>query len=271
MDGKYLLAQDFLSSIKWRDLQPEPGMVRALDSADSKTPKTRHSQNQKRRWSEVFADWCAVMIADGIRKTELANMLHVFPDELGQKLEQVVCLGDSRKAVDVVVAAKLLMGLQVGFSLKGFNTPDGKSGSYDKNLRNRLNDMAMEMLHIHTYLPMAKMIGICFMPLESVSDKSSKFESTFSRTLELLGQQTGRPHCYEQLHKFDKSFVCLYSANEESTIARGVARFIEVSSRTEQVGLPIVSATLSLDEMLMNHCFLRPAHSNKRIVPVEHE
>lgn len=253
----------------WRDLRAEPGMLRALDYADSGTPAIRDNQDDKRRWSELLADACAWMIADGIRETKLANGLQVLPEAYGEKAEPVIMLGDSKKAVDVAVVTKTLLGLQVGFSLKGFNTIDAKSGTYDKNLKGRTADVANEMLFIHSRLPMAKMIAIYFMPLEAAFDKSSKFSSTFTRAVDLLDRQTGRAHRYENPENSDKSFIAFYSKNDSLGVERGVLRFFDVSYEPQGAGLPIVLSTLSLAEILADHCYLNTSKRNKQVVPTE--
>ncbi len=57
--------------MKWSDLQPEPAIVAALDYAG---PRPENSgQNEKRHWSELFANGCAVAIAMQMRESSVKN------------------------------------------------------------------------------------------------------------------------------------------------------------------------------------------------------
>jgi len=256
-------------SVSWRDLQPSPYMIKALDYADNGSPITRDNQNEKRRWSELLADACAWKISEAIRNTKLAKGLIVLPEEYGLKSEPVILLGDSRKAVDVAIVTKRFMGLQVGFSLKGFNTIDGKSKAYDKNLRGRISEITSENLFIHTYLPMAKMVTICYMPIEAAYDKTSPISSTFSRAVDILDRHTGRSHHFLNPENSDRSFIALYSRDDSLGVPRGVLRFFDVSLEPQGSGLPVVSSTYSLEDILENHCFLNPSKRGKQVVPTE--
>lgn len=253
----------------WLDLEPTMAMIRALDYADRGSPEIRDVQNDKRRWSELFADGCAWMIADEIRKYLLAVGLLVLPEKYGQKSEPVILLGDTKKSVDVAVVAKHLMGLQVGFSLKGFNTMDCRTKAYDKNLRARVSEVATEMLFIHSHLPRAKMIAIYFMPIEAGFDKSSPSSSSFARAVDIIGRQTGRAHPFLNPENSDKSFIALYSKDFSLGVQRGVLRLFDVNFEPNGSGLPVVPRTYSLDEVLRDHCYLDPTKNSKPLVLTE--
>ena len=53
--------------LKWSDLTPDPLIVAALNHAGNR-PGLDADQNAKRKWSEYFANGCAVAISTAIRQ-----------------------------------------------------------------------------------------------------------------------------------------------------------------------------------------------------------
>ena len=56
--------------LKWSDLTPDPLIVAALNHAGNR-PGLDADQNAKRKWSEYFANGCAVAISTAIRQANL--------------------------------------------------------------------------------------------------------------------------------------------------------------------------------------------------------
>ena len=262
-----------MSESTWNDLQPDAGMVAALDYADVGTPRPQALlgvRKDKHRWSNRFADACARMIAAELRQHPALKKLNVLPDDSGGSAEPPTFVaGDKSKKVDVV-AASPVSGLQIGISLKGLNFRDNTHLNFDKNLTGRTYELQDEVRLIHGYQPASFMAAIYFVPIGSTADKrSSESQSSFAHIVEHLRHRTGRidPTLPSQLEKVDSSAIALYNAGDEESIAyqrggsehqfsyqdpfpRGVVRYFDVQVDPPWRGRPRLSSTLSLKELL---------------------
>lgn len=231
----------------WRELDPEPGIVSALDHAGGRVEQG--SQNEKRAWSERFANGCAVALATEFRGIERLAQRKILPQGLATGTEPLTPLGSgTSKRIDVTVVDPIL-GLEIGASLKGLNFRDASSGNFDKNLTGRLYELADEVRLVHEHLPHAFMVGVFFLPLESCMDKSPSAASSFAKTVLKLRERTGRldPAIAAHAPRCDMGFVGLYSHGEgELGVNRGVVRFLQVQSPPPRRGRPRVEDTVSL-------------------------
>lgn len=240
--------------MQWAQLAPEPAIVAALNHAGPRPHHTAH-QNVKRAWSERFANGCAIAVADELRQQPgLKEKKRILPLDLGSGTEPLTPLGaGTQKRIDVTVADPLL-GLEIGVSLKGYNFRDGKANNYDKNLTGRLYELGDEVRLVHEHLPHAFMVGMLFLPLESADDKKSeKSASSFARTVIKLRERTGRldPALHAHASRCDDGYVALYVIGEEDDLyARGVCRFVNVSTNPPMRGRPRIDDTLSLAEVV---------------------
>lgn len=239
--------------MKWIDLSPEPGIEAAMAHADSKVGITgKSNQNEKRHWSESFANGCAVTLARQLRSCIELKGKRIRPESLESGTEPLTPLGSATsKRIDVTVADPIL-GLEVGFSLKGLNFMDGASKNYDKNLTGRLYELADEVRLVHEHLPHAFMVGIFFLPLASATDKLNG-NSSFANTVLKLRSRTGRldPALSAHASKCDAAFVGLYTnGSEAGGYKRGLARFLNVERAPPRRGRPPITSTLSLTEMV---------------------
>ncbi|MBU6271258.1 MAG: hypothetical protein KGQ67_08150, partial [Betaproteobacteria bacterium] len=123
------------AELRWKDLEPHPGIVAALDHAG---PRPEHgSQSEKRRWSELFAHASAWVLADELCRSSVLRGKTISPVAIGQGSEKLVPLGaGTSKRIDVTVVDKVL-GLEIGISLKGLNFRDSNGDQFDKNLTGR--------------------------------------------------------------------------------------------------------------------------------------
>jgi hypothetical protein len=102
---------------RWRDLGPEDWLIEALDHAGPRPPGDA-DQNTKRRWSERFADACAIAFADALRSVGLPRK-SIKPLDFATGTEPLTPLGTGvRKRIDVTVVDPML-GLEIGVSLAG--------------------------------------------------------------------------------------------------------------------------------------------------------
>jgi len=240
----------------WSDLEPERGIFAALDYAG--TQPTNGSQNEKRGWSEKFANGCAIALADEFReaseqKSSPLKGKRILPESLAAGTEPLTPLGaGTSKRIDVTVTDRVL-GLEVGASLKGLNFVDSGSGNYDKNLTGRLYEMADEVRLVHEHLPHAFMVGIFFLPLASCSDKTDRGNSSFANTVVKLRARTGRLDAALAAHasRCDAAYVALYALGTEAKgYKAGIVRFLNVFESPPRRGRPLIGATLSLTEMV---------------------
>lgn len=263
----------------WDTLLPDDAMVHALDQADNPTSReairnelirlvssgvTNLSplQRMRKRWSEQFARACATMVANGLRAMpDIDSGYHITPDASGGNQEFFAPLGHKKgKRIDVVVSRELL-GLQIGVSLKGLNFRDGGGGNFDKNLTGRLYELRDEVSTVHDYLPRAFMAGLFFVPAAGCFDKVVG-PSSFANTVAQLRSRSGRldPSVPAQNWKCDFAAVGLYGSGEpvevQNGLPRGVVRYFALAdadgipTRPPRRGLPTLSSTLTLDELL---------------------
>ena len=235
----------------WSELAPDPAILKALAHAGMRPEDG--DQNVKRHWSESFADACAVAIADELRKSDVLKRKAISPEAIGKKTEKLVPLrAGTSKRIDVTVVDPIL-GLEIGVSLKGMNFKDSGADNYDKNLTGRLYELTDEVRLVHEHLPYAVMVGILFLPLESVDDKTESADSSFARAVVKLGERTGRLDASlpGQATRCDSGYVALYSVGKEaSRFPGGLCRFLNVTLEPPRRGRPVLGCTLSLEEMV---------------------
>jgi hypothetical protein len=234
--------------MRWSELQPDAAIIEALEHARHRPDAG--DQNQKRRWSEEFANGCAVAIAKEVRKSKELRNKRILPLEIGSGTEPLTPLGaGTSKRIDVTVADPVL-GLEVGVSLKGLNFRDSKSGNYDKNLTGRLYELSDEVRLVHEHLPHAFMAGLFFLPIASTDDKVQG-QSSFAHTVIKLRERTGRLDAALMGHapRCDAGYVALYTTGAEpERYPPGLVRFLNVENNPPRRGRPRVAETLTLAE-----------------------
>ena len=236
--------------MRWVDLPADPDILAALEHAGVRSDDA--NQDQKRRWSERFADGCAVAIANQFRRAKLSGKT-IKPLSLESGTEPLTPLGAGmQKRLDVTVTSPML-GLEIGVSLKGLNYRDAGSNNFDKNLTGRLYEMSDECRLVHEHVPHAFMVGVFFLPIASCSDKTDAAPSSFASAVRKLQGRTGRLDAAlsAQASKCDASFVALYALGDEGEgFTTGAARFFRTSDPPPRRGRPKVSSTLSLAEFI---------------------
>lgn len=234
--------------MRWDQIEPEQGIVDALNHAGVRPEQG--TQDDKRGWSERFADGCAIAIADQFRLTELKKK-RIKPVSLASGTEPLTPLGaGTSKRIDVIVVDDLL-GLEVGVSLKGLNFRDKGSKNFDKNLTGRLYELSDEIQLVHQRLPHCFMAGIFFLPLAATEDKTAKANSSFANAVIKLRDRSGRldPSLPGEASKCDVAYVGLYSPGDDG-YRLGVTRFLNVTQPPPRRGRPRVEQTMSLAEVV---------------------
>lgn len=236
--------------MRWKDLPAEVDILAAIEHAGLRADDA--NQDQKRRWSERFADGCAVAIANQFRRARLSGKT-IKPLSLETGTEPLTPLGAGmQKRLDVTVTSPML-GLEIGVSLKGLNFRDIGSNNFDKNLTGRLYEMSDECRLVHEHLPHAFMVGVFFLPIASCGDKTDAAPSSFASAVRKLYARTGRLDAALSAHasKCDASYVALYAlGDEEERFTRGAARFFRAGAPPPRRGRPTVDSTLSLAEFV---------------------
>lgn len=232
--------------MRWSDLAPEPGIAAAIAHA-GRRPEDG-DQDEKRRWSEQFANGCAIAFADELRRSSVHHK-RILPKDLASGTEPLTPLGaGTSKRIDVTVTDPVL-GLEIGVSLKGLNFRDGRSGNYDKNLTGRLYELGDEVRLVHEHLPHAFMIGVFFLPIASTLDKTERANSSFANAVIKLRERTGRLDVALAAHapRCDVGYVALYTTGDEPEgYPVGIARFLNVDKAPPRRGRPRVDDTQSL-------------------------
>lgn len=240
--------------MRWTDLSPEIAMTAALDFAESAAPRVTAlagGREPKHRWSNRFADACAQMVADELRRHPRLSKFEIRPNEDGTGREARTFIAAGKKKQVDVIAATLASGLQVGFSLKGLNFV-GPGGNYDHNLTGRTYELQDEVGAIHEYQAAAFVVGLYFLPVLAAEDKTSA-PSSFARTVAHLRARTGRlDHTLpSQLRRCDAAAVALYAAGDPGEeIERGVVRYLDVFDAPPRRGRPRVETTLTLPQLV---------------------
>jgi hypothetical protein len=248
---------------RWSMLAPDARLVSALDKADAIQTYTSCNEigkvDDKRNWSNRFADGCAYLAApivrQGLGSLGAPTDLVVLPTT-GGSAEPPVVLGEgSRKRIDVAVVHRL-GGLRIDLSLKGLNFRDKRGDHFDKNLTGRTYEIEDELRQVRRLQPSAFVFAFYWMPLLGATDKTSG-ESSFARTLMHLRARVhrGAPGTARDPGRLDGAGVALYAPMETvlpggETVARGVVRCANVHVDPPRRGRPRVTATGSLDELI---------------------
>jgi hypothetical protein len=217
-------------------------LLGALDKSDSLQTydwcTTEGRVDDKRNWSNRFADACAFMAAPIVRQG-LGTLgappdLVVYPT-IGGAAEPPVILGEgSRKRIDVAVVHRL-GGLRIDLSFKGLNFRDARGDHYDKNLTGRTYELEDELRQVRRLQPSSFMFALYWMPILSSTDKTTG-ESSFARSLMHLRARVhrGAPGTARDPGRLDGAGVALYAPTDTEltsgeVLARGVVRCVDAT------------------------------------------
>jgi hypothetical protein len=251
--------------LRWSSLEPDPRLVSALDEADSaQTYQWCVEQGRvddKRNWSNRFADACAYMAAPivrhGLGTLGAPPDLVVLPTASGTAEPPVVLGEGSRKRIDVAVVHRL-GGLRIDLSFKGLNFRDARGDHFDKNLTGRTYELEDELRQVRRLQPSSFVFALYWMPVLGSTDKATG-ESSFARTLMHLRARVhrGAPGTARDPGRLDGAGVGLYAPMDtvltsEENLARGVLRCVDVRVDPPRRGRPRIETTNTLDELIHN-------------------
>jgi hypothetical protein len=256
--------------MRWENLTPDPRMIAALDAADAERSRRdlipTDEANAKGQWSNRFADACARMVAEEVRRHAFSDGMTVLPDATAEPPTVVYWdRGEKKRKKIDVVAGSLIAGLQLAISLKGVGFRDLKGLQFDKNITGRGYELENETRQLHEYRPQALVVALYYVPLGAVDDKrTDRKPSGFARIAEYLRAAAGRtdPNARESLHKLDMAFVGLYVPGDperfwdvkkacefsyDDHFDRGVVGYVDVMKPFPKRGRPPVDASMDLE------------------------
>lgn len=195
----------------------------------------------KKNYAEVLSRSIAEKFANALRK----DFSGILPDEHGKGHESTARASKRAKKLDVNYSNPYI-GLGLGISIKTLNFRDPKSQRYTKNFTRIDNEWRAEASDYHERQPYAVMIGILFLPLDSVED-SKGTHSSFAGAVSIFRHRSGRQGPSNRTELFERLFIGLYETASEY---RGAVRFFDVSKAPPRAGIP--SKTLDFFEVIQS-------------------
>jgi hypothetical protein len=259
--------------LRWEELTPDPRMVAALDAADAERSRRdlipTDEANAKGQWSNRFADACARMVAEQVRRHQFTDGMTVLPDATAEPPTIVFWERGEKKHKKIdVVAGSLIAGLQLAISLKGVGFRDFGGLQFDKNITGRGYELENETRQLHEYRPQALVTALYYVPLGAVEDKrTDRGPSGFAHIADYLRAAAGRtdPNARETLHRLDMAFVGLYVPGDperfrdakrdrvftyDDPFDRGVVRYVDVREPFPRRGRPRIDHTMDLEGLV---------------------
>ena len=237
-----------MSVVRWSHLSPDPSIVTAVDHAGLRSEQ--RSQNEKRRWSQIFVNACAVALAEKFRGTAIRSM-YTLPWDFRSGTEWLTPLATVISKHNDIAISDPMLGLKIGVALKELNFRDAKIGHFDRNSTGRLCELGDEVQLVHKQLPRTSMVGM-LVPLMATEDKTDRANSSFATTVLKLRERTGRLDVTLPGHavRCDAAYVGLYSLGADPTgFARGVARCFAFGDAPPRRGRPRIELTKRLVEV----------------------
>ena len=149
-----------------------------------------------------------------------------------------------------MIASTLASGLEVALLLDTENFP-GTGGSYGETLADRTYELEDEVAAIRESHPLARVVGIFFLPLEATMDNQNC--STFARLVGMLRARSDRidSPLPTQPNRLDWSVVGLYVPSDVRAGPKaGVVRYFDVNTAPPKTGRPVTGSTLDLREVV---------------------
>ncbi|MFO1035552.1 MAG: hypothetical protein U1E45_01790 [Geminicoccaceae bacterium] len=218
----------------------------ALEASDRAYPGVTvfSAQDQKRNWSQSFSTNLASLLTK-----QLASREGVFKAAVAGE-RPVIKAGGGNKRTDVRVSDEI-NGLSMVLSIKTTNFRDYQKRSrisdYNHNLDRFDNEFAAEAAAIHVRHPFAVLIGLFFLPHESVVPRTAGRPSGFARWVNRLKLRAGRDGHDGRPELFERIYVGLYVKDGP---ARGAVAFFDVGRQPPKFGFPDDDEVLTLEQLL---------------------
>lgn len=220
--------RDRLAQIHEREkINPKDSELREL--------KKNYAEDLSRRLAQKFANLLRAYFPD------------ILPTADGKFHESLARASKKPKRLDVNYSNPSI-GLGLGISIKTINFRDHESQRYTKNFTRVDNEWRAEASDYHERQPYAVMIGILFLPHDSVEDMKTS-HSSFAQAVNVFRHRTDRPSTRTQIELFERIYIGLYNISENDF---GYVRFFDVGRPPPKSGPP--SKTLLLHDLLLEIC-----------------
>lgn len=175
-------------------------LIRALGDK----PGDKANQNESRHYSEVLSKELALWLREEIINADIGAV--VLPPE--GKVDTIYGIGNRGKSLDVGVLDdnKYLL---LNISIKTFNFKDRKTKNYRHNYTGRFYELLGEDLDLRRSYPLATLVAMIFLPMDSTSDTDpSSFAHAVRQFSKILKKdreehELGFEYVYVALHDRD--------------------------------------------------------------------
>lgn len=175
----------------------------ALTAAGDR-PKESDKQAVKNKYAIAFAEKMAQLVADDLR-----------PRLRGIEATTKRSAGSVRgkKQLDINFSTPQI-GLALGISLKSVHIREAASSRrYTHNLKRNEEELRIEAAGYHKRQPYAVMIGVLFLPFDSVSDGRRDNPSSFGSWVRHLRPYAGRSGPSDEVDRLERIYIALYQPN----------------------------------------------------------
>ena len=206
-------------------------------------PDDLASREPKKKYSEVFSNKIAVLIANRLRETRNFKG-DILPLPSGQGRETAIPSGAFNKAKKTDVNYSTLSGLELLVSIKtlGFRDVQRRSGTkpprigrYTKNMVRNDHELRAEAMEFHERYPFAVLAALFFIPRDSCDDGASSDKSSFAHAVMTFRARAGRLRPDDPAQLFELFYIGLY---DHSGPERGRVRFFDVMDPPRRHGVP---------------------------------
>ncbi|MFD6198070.1 hypothetical protein ACFWE3_15380 [Mycobacteriaceae bacterium NPDC060252] len=210
-------------------------LIQAVKAAGPK-PDDSEPQGKKGPWSSKISNTFALAIAQELRERGMDGTRPGPSGESGVSgAEYRLAGGLGAKKVDVVWATEA-SGLMLACSVKTIMFRDKTTGTFQKNLINRRNDLLLESTTLHRRFPYAVVTGFFFLDVGAAGDGTERRKSTFENAFPRFRLFTRREDPADREEQFERLYVLLVDSNPFSPSVTGY----EVNNPDQPVDLEIV-------------------------------
>jgi len=206
-------------------------------------PDDLASREPKKKYSEVFSNKIAVLIANRLRRTQNFKG-DILPLPSGQGRETAIPSGAFNKAKKTDVNYSTLSGLELLVSIKtlGFRDVQRRSGGrasrigrYTKNMVRNDHELRAEAMEFHERYPFAVLAALFFIPRDSCDDGATGDKSSFAHAVMTFRARAGRLRPDDPAQLFELFYIGLY---DHSGPERGRVQFFDVMDPPRRHGVP---------------------------------
>lgn len=216
-------------------------------------PDELASREPKKKYSEVFSNKIAILIANRLRATNNFKG-EILPLPSGQGRESAIPSGAFNKAKKTDVNYSTLSGLELLVSIKtlGFRDVQRRAGAngprigrYTKNMVRNDHELRAEAMEFHERYPFAVLAALFFIPRDSCDDGAPSDKSSFAHAVMTFRSRAGRVRPDDPAQLFELFYIGLY---DHSGPERGRVEFFDVMDPPRRNGVP--RRLVSLDQVI---------------------